>query len=702
MNENTTAATFTLASRHRTDPAPVLVGVQAEGRLDTLLLSLTLRQTYRNTSAQVLEVIYTFPLPPDAVLLGFASELQGQRQEGVVTAKRDAEQRYETSLHQGDAPVMLETSGLGVHTANIGNLKPGDEIVLECRYAQWLRFDQGRLRVSFPTTLAPRYGHPNCAGLQPQQVPLSSLVAEYPLRLSLTLGPTLAGATPVCPTHAINLSQTAEGLTRLDLAPTARLDRDVVVTVTPSETRPSLLVRAHDAHNPAAPHVVMAALQLPRAQPRQGLALKVLVDCSGSMAGDSIASARAALHGVAGGLGEHDQLAISRFGNTVDHVWPPMPVQAQAMRYLRSVIDTLQADLGGTEMAAAMRTVFELPMAAETGGADLLLITDGNIWQIDETITAARASGHRIFAIGVGSAPTESVLQLLAQATGGACEMATPGEALEAAARRMLDRMRQPTFGQAQLEWGRAPAWVLAPVEGLFGGDTVMALAAFDTPVPTSAVRLLATNAQGQRVELARAEADAPCPGDTLPRMAAARRLLRRARAGQEIQDAPAVAPQHAPLSTHTPQPSPEQTPEQWATQLALQYQLMSPHTHCILVHERARADQATGQAQLHRVPNMMAAGWGGSGTVGPGLYLETLGVRQSGAPTAARAAFSRAAYFDLSDSQPCVAPKLIEPLPALLSLQDVVKRVQTLLLALGHPQGLAARMEALQLPAKA
>ena len=48
-------------------------------------------------------------------------------------------------------------------------------------------------------------------------------------------------------------------------------------------------------------------------------------------------------------------------------------------------------------------------------------------------IDAARASGHRVFAIGVGSSPAEGVLRSLAEATGGACEFATPGEALEAA-----------------------------------------------------------------------------------------------------------------------------------------------------------------------------------------------------------------------------------------------------------------------------
>lgn len=575
---------FALACRDSDAPAPVLVDVQAEGRLDAILFGLTLRQTYRNTSDRVLEVIYTFPLPSQAVLLGFASELNGERQDGVVVAKREAERQYEESLEEGDAPVMLESHADGLHTANIGNLKPGDEIVLECRFVQLLSFEQGRLRVSIPTTIAPRYGRPEEAGLQPQQVPLANLDADYRLKLSIAIGQALAGSRAECPTHRFETTEAGDGSLRLNLAPSARLDRDVVVIVTPREPRSSLLVRATDAANPSAPVVVMAALQPPLGAPRARIALKLLVDCSGSMSGDSIASARAALHGVINGLGEQDRLCMSRFGSTVDHVVEPTAGKPQALRHIRSVIDTIHANLGGTEMEGALAAVFGLSVRDEDEGGDVLLITDGEIWQADEMVAAARSSGHRVFAIGVGSAPAEGVLRSLAEATGGACEFATPGEALEAAALRMLSRIRQPQFAHARVDWGKAPVWTFGPTPGLFGGDTVIALAGFSETIDRGAVRLLADDANGKTVELARGEADAPCPGDSLSRVATARRL--------------------------------NASTESDALALAVQYQLMTKQTNCILVHQRAAADKTTEQAELHRVNSMVAAGWGGIGTV--------------------------------------------------------------------------------------
>ena len=582
MNDERTH--FALSCKDSDAPAPVLTNVQAQGRLDAVLFELTLRQTYRNTSEQVVEVVYTFPLPPRAVLLGFASELNAERQNGVIVAKREAERQYEESLEEGDAPVMLEARGDGLHTANIGNLKPGDVIVLECRFAQLLSFEQGRLRVSIPTTIAPRYGHAEQAGLQPQQVPQASLDVEYPLALTLAIGEALAGAAVECPTHRFATSLGQNGSTRMDLAPGARLDRDVVVIVTPREPHPSLLIRADNTFDPSAPVVMMAALQPPTGAPRERIALKLLVDCSGSMNGDSIASARAALRGVVAGLNEHDHLSLSRFGSTVEHLFAPSLAKPQALRHLQPLIDGIQADLGGTEMEGALSAVFELSRSAEHTGAEVLLITDGEIWQAEKVITAARRSGHRVFVIGVGSAPAEGVLRSLAESTGGACEFAAPGEALEAAAHRMLHRMRQPVFTNVRIEWGSTPAWSSGPAPTLFGGDTVIAFAGFSHPIQASAVRLLADDTHGQTVELACGEADAPCHGDSLPRIAAARRIA------QDI-DTDALA-------------------------LALQYQLMSTQTNCILVHRRAEADKATERAKLHRISSMLAAGWGGLGTV--------------------------------------------------------------------------------------
>ncbi len=572
-------AAFSLAARLQGEAQPVLTGVHASGRLDGVLFELTLRQTFRNPGLHPLEVIYTFPLPPQAVLLDFAAELQGQRLEGQVVAKAIAERQYEDALASGDAPVMLERLAGGIHTANIGNLAAGEEVVLELRIAQVLAFEQGRLRLAIPSTIAPRYGQAEQAGLQPQQVPQSSLTAEYPLTLSVIVSSALSGAVVSCPTHPFQINRLDDGV-HLDLAQRAWLDRDVVITVTPRESRPSLLISARDTISTQAPIVAMATLQPPQARQRPRIALKLLVDCSGSMAGDGIYSARRALRGVIGTLQATDAVSLSRFGSTVEHLATLPACTPEALRQLLAQVDAIDADLGGTEMEDALQAVFALPETQGHEHADVLLMTDGAIWQADELVAAARDSGHRVFAIGVGAAPAEGLLRSLAEATGGACEFATAGESLEAAATRMLGRIRQQPWADLRIDWGgQQPIWQTATPRCAIAGDTVVAFAGLAAGSPGAVVRLMASGAQGSAIELARSEADAPCSGDALARIAAERRMA-TAEEGDQLA-------------------------------IAVDYQLMSGRTNCILVHRRAEADKTTEEAEMHRVSSMAAAGWG-------------------------------------------------------------------------------------------
>jgi len=51
--------------------------------------------------------------------------------------------------------------------------------------------------------------------------------------------------------------------------------------------------------------------------------------------------------------------------------------------------------MGGTEMDQALRAVVQLPGPAIP--QDVLLITDGQIWECDERIDKMKKSNHRVF-----------------------------------------------------------------------------------------------------------------------------------------------------------------------------------------------------------------------------------------------------------------------------------------------------------------
>lgn len=119
-----------------------LQSVHLEGQLQGLLLKMTVKQRYKNDSDATIEASYTFPAGWGAHLMGMGVELNGQRLQAMALPKKKAEDTYEAAIEHGDTPVMLEKSHLGLYTANLGNLKPGEEAVIVIEYAQWLKLEQ--------------------------------------------------------------------------------------------------------------------------------------------------------------------------------------------------------------------------------------------------------------------------------------------------------------------------------------------------------------------------------------------------------------------------------------------------------------------------------------------------------------------------------------------------------------------------------
>jgi Ca-activated chloride channel homolog len=629
------------------DSHPVLAGVHAEGRLDGPLFTLTLRQTYRNLSTRTLEVAYTFPLAHGAVLLGLAAHWAGRRLDGRVLSSLDAEQQYEGALADGDLPILLEAGAGDLLTANIGNLQPGEQVVLEVRTAQWLAAAAGRLRVTLPTTIAPRAGSADGAGLLPHQVPPISMQADYPLALNITVAGALMSSSIECPTHALAREKSAAGIV-LTLAASARLDRDVVLLITPRAPRTSTLLCADDGSG----QVAMAAFQLPAGSPRPRIALRLLVDCSGSMAGDAIDSARLALMAIGNQLRSGDSVSLSRYGSNCELVLPPSRVSPDIGRRLQTHLADLRADMGGTDLQAALAAVFELPIEGDGSGADVLLITDGQVWDASPLVRAARASAHRLFAIGVGSTPAESVLREVASASGGACEFVTPSEGLHDATLRMMDRIRQQPWVGLRVDWGRTPAWEVAPPTGAFGTDTLFAFAGFDPLTSTAGcavrdgaaaltgpARLTGRDSLGSEAELACTDMATLLPGDTLARMAGARRL--------------------------------GDASDGRAHPLALEHQLLSTQTHGVLVHNRDDRDKAGGPAGWHRVGTMLGAGWGGLGRIQPGAIAPAPSLGEPPvhrpAPPGAAAAASCAATAMTAETA------VMSPMASLREMMDAI-----------------------------
>lgn len=273
----------------------VLEEVGIDAAIDDLMAAVSVCQRYRNPGTTHVEAVYTFPLPLDAVLLQFELELGDRRMAGTVIAKPDAEERYENAIAEGDAAVRLEQSQPGLYTANVGNLAPGETATVRFRYGLLLRWNGDTVRLMLPTTIAPRYGDPTAGGLAPHQAPEFAFDAERSFRLQAAVRGALQGARWASPSHDIAVTPDT-WQTVIEIARPAAMDRDVVL-----EARAAAAVDTGDARALLARDgggwVVLASFRpelTDLTEPAAHRNLKIVVDCSGSMSGDSIAQVRIA------------------------------------------------------------------------------------------------------------------------------------------------------------------------------------------------------------------------------------------------------------------------------------------------------------------------------------------------------------------------------------------------------------------------
>ncbi len=552
--------------------------------LKDLLAEVTVAQTYRNEESVNIEAVYTFPLPLDAVLLELEVEIGVRVLKGVVVEKSAAEKDYEEAIEAGDSAVMLEELEPGLYTMNVGNLLANETAKITFRYAILYRWAGDRLRLSLPTTIAPRYGD---SPHQPHQAPDASLTVENQFSLSVEIFGALRDAQFVCPSHAIEMARSADRLVLSLKQSKAVMDRDFILNVRASQVRRSFALTGTDGEGMA----VVASFQpfFPGLQQPRALNLAIVVDCSGSMQGDSMAQAKQALEGILDGLQSHDRVTLIAFGNTTK-VFSDRPLACNEtnLAKAREFAKSLDADMGGTEIGTALSKAYSVLGRGEAG--DIFLITDGEFSDWRPVVDEAKKSSHRIFTVGVGSAVSEAFVRELAISTAGECELVSPREGMAERVVRHFERMRAPRAKRVSIRWPEGTANITPSTIGaVFEGDTVVACARFDRRTMQGAAILEVETDKGEvmQQELAFGPAplaDSPDEVSTVARVVASTRLKALDPVG--------------------------------GLEVALRYRLVSPWTNWLVIATRTEEEKAQDMPALRKVAQTLAAGWGGTGSV--------------------------------------------------------------------------------------
>ena len=159
-------------------------------------------------------------------------------------------------------------------------------------------------------------------------------------------------------------------------------------------------------------------LDVPDRQEEASLALALVIDKSGSMAGDKLELTKQAARATAEVLPPSDQIAVIVFDSQSK---PVVELQRAANRQrIANDIGRIQAS-GGTNILAGLREAVDELLPARARKKHVILLSDGQspYDEIPDLVDAATAAHITISAIGVGDGADQTMLKTIAERGGG-------------------------------------------------------------------------------------------------------------------------------------------------------------------------------------------------------------------------------------------------------------------------------------------
>jgi Ca-activated chloride channel family protein len=580
-------------------------------------------QFYVNRTADRLEAVYAFPLPPGAAVTDMTFRIGNRVVVSEVKRREEARRAYESAREQGRTAALTEQERPNLFTQSVANVPPGDTVAVMLRYVHEVPYDDGRYLFHFPTTIGPRYvpGVATGGGSGPGWAGDTDRVPDAS-RVTPPVVPTGAGGVPdvdilvrlvpgaafddvVARSHRVITGMDGDGVRLVALDEEDRApDRDLVLTWRPAGEVPGAhaLVQRERGED-----FLMLFLQPPAevapalVRPKE---LVFLVDKSGSMMGAPIERAKALVDRALGAMGPDDTFQIVAFDGAAQAMTAaPVPGSAENVARARGWLSRLSGG-GGTEMLAGIRAALAAP--ADPGRLRMVVFcTDGFIGNEAEIIAAVEAlrGSARVFGFGVGTSVNRWLVEGVGRAGRGASEVVDLKDPPDEAVTRLFRRLDRPVLTDLEVAFEGGAVTDLLPgrLPDLLAGQPLVLAGRVRGDAPRAVVL---TGRLGKRpwharlpIVSSKVGADPAAPGQPVTGTLWARRRIEELLAPGPVPPAPAAVDE---VVAH-----------------ALRFKLVTRYTSFVAIERELRVDPSTPLATV-AVPNLLPAGVSPEGIFGP------------------------------------------------------------------------------------
>ncbi|MBN1675645.1 MAG: VWA domain-containing protein [Kiritimatiellae bacterium] len=383
-------------------------------------------QVFGNSTDADFEAIYTLPLPKKSSLSEVSLWIDGREVIGEVVEKERARQIYEEQVAKGHDTALAEKNDFMAYEINVGRVPAGGETRVRAVYYQPLEIDLNVGRYVYPLAEG---------GVDDERIAFWAIDDRVagPFRFRLLLKsvfpvrdvrvPGYEAAAQISRRAGEQAAAGTEYDVLIDRPQGGNLDRDIIFYYRLDDTVPArvelLPYRASGKEPGTVMVVVTPAASLKRIE--EGTDWIFVLDVSGSMAGDKIATLADAVVQVLGKMSENDRFRIVTFNEharelTSGYVAATPPNVNNWIARVRAV----RAG-GGTALYAGLAQGYRCLDADRTSG--VILVTDA-VCNVGPTQHGAflkllREYDVRLFTFVIGNSANQPLAERLACDSGG-------------------------------------------------------------------------------------------------------------------------------------------------------------------------------------------------------------------------------------------------------------------------------------------
>lgn len=463
--------------------------------IDSQVAETEVDQVFFNPASSDVEGYYWFTIPEDAMLVGFALEVDGQLIEGEVVERKRAAQHYEASIVRRVDPALLEWIDARTVRARIYPIPAAGTRRIVVRYQQLLAETEGTLRYRYPL----RYAYPG-GDAPASRASDAATIEEFSLAVQLR-GDMAKHYTAATRTEAKIEGRERDRITMRRSGFTPRADFELELSrrddLEADEHPPALRVDRLRPAGDQADYVMLrwlpdARLKLAANEVPRGEVVVVVDTSAGSDPGEhqaKLAVAEALLRS----LSADDRFALVGADLGAEVLYPSEGLAEATPEAIADALERIAArgPGGATDLGAVFEQSLERihgldqPAIVYVGDG---VATSGEVEgealaeRLQRSMSGSRA---RLFTVAVGRDVDEALLRKLAEVGGGrSLRVEEPGQAVLRAL-ELSGALKTPTITDLRVDLGEGPSLVFASAAGkLSRGEELRILARTHDDLP--------------------------------------------------------------------------------------------------------------------------------------------------------------------------------------------------------------------------